>query len=63
MATGIFSNTSMVVFEVDGAGKDQWVSFYHQSTYNRPNIKLNNPTDITLRVDIDDMGFGDQREY
>ncbi|CAG9998620.1 unnamed protein product [Clonostachys byssicola] len=32
MATGIFGNTSKVVFEVDGAGKDQWVSFYHQNT-------------------------------
>ncbi|CAI6073421.1 unnamed protein product [Clonostachys chloroleuca] len=31
MGTGIFGNTSKVVFEVDGAGKDQWVSFYHQN--------------------------------
>ncbi|RMZ84658.1 hypothetical protein DV737_g1161, partial [Chaetothyriales sp. CBS 132003] len=31
MATGIFGNTSKVIFEVDGAGKDQWVSFHHQN--------------------------------
>lgn len=32
MATGIYGNDSKVSFEVEGAGKSQWVSFYHQST-------------------------------
>ncbi|KAL1957346.1 hypothetical protein VTO42DRAFT_6135 [Malbranchea cinnamomea] len=31
MATGIYGNDSKVIFEVEGAGKDQWVSFYHQN--------------------------------
>ncbi|KAI9167913.1 hypothetical protein HJFPF1_04054 [Paramyrothecium foliicola] len=32
MATGIYGNASKVTFEVQGSGKDQWVSFYHQNT-------------------------------
>lgn len=34
IATGIYGNDSKITFEVQGAGKDQWVSFYHQSSYN-----------------------------
>lgn len=31
IATGIYGNDSKAIFEVEGSGKDQWVSFYHQS--------------------------------
>ena len=31
IATGIYGNDSKAIFEVEGAGEDQWVSFYHQS--------------------------------
>ncbi|KAK7425062.1 hypothetical protein QQZ08_008338 [Neonectria magnoliae] len=32
IATGIYGNDSTLTFEVDGQGKDQWISFYHQNT-------------------------------
>lgn len=31
MATGIYGNESQAIFEIEGSGKEQWVSFYHQS--------------------------------
>ncbi|KAI6781048.1 uncharacterized protein J7T54_003215 [Emericellopsis cladophorae] len=31
IATGIYGNDSRAIFEVEGAGEDQWVSFYHQN--------------------------------
>ncbi|CAI4219745.1 unnamed protein product [Parascedosporium putredinis] len=31
IATGIYGNDSTITFEVEGQGKDQWVSFYHQN--------------------------------
>jgi len=31
IATGIYGNESKISFEVQGAGEDQWVSFYHQN--------------------------------
>ena len=31
IATGIYGNDSKAIFEVEGSGEDQWVSFYHQS--------------------------------
>ncbi|KAI8309193.1 hypothetical protein K4K61_001967 [Colletotrichum sp. SAR11_59] len=31
IATGIYSNDSTITFEVEGQGRDQWVSFYHQN--------------------------------
>lgn len=33
MATGIYANDSKITFEVQGAGGEQWVSFYHQSRF------------------------------
>ncbi|KAF3803791.1 hypothetical protein GCG54_00004971 [Colletotrichum gloeosporioides] len=32
IATGIYGNDSTITFEVEGQGRDQWVSFYHQNT-------------------------------
>lgn len=34
IATGIYGNDSKAIFEVEGAGEDQWVSFYHQSQFS-----------------------------
>ncbi|KAF4432930.1 hypothetical protein CFRS1_v007845 [Colletotrichum fructicola] len=31
IATGIYGNDSTITFEVEGQGRDQWVSFYHQN--------------------------------
>ncbi|KAI8302888.1 hypothetical protein K4K59_000333 [Colletotrichum sp. SAR11_240] len=31
IATGIYGNDSTMTFEVEGQGRDQWVSFYHQN--------------------------------
>ncbi|KAI9901603.1 hypothetical protein N3K66_003420 [Trichothecium roseum] len=31
MATGIYANDSKITFEVQGAGEEQWVAFYHQN--------------------------------
>jgi hypothetical protein len=36
IATGIYGNDSKAIFEVEGAGADQWVSFYHQSKHFPP---------------------------
>ncbi|KAJ0383894.1 hypothetical protein COL922a_009523 [Colletotrichum nupharicola] len=30
-STGIYGNDSTITFEVEGQGRDQWVSFYHQN--------------------------------
>ncbi|KAI8280339.1 hypothetical protein K4K56_012296 [Colletotrichum sp. SAR 10_98] len=31
IATGIYGNDSTITFDVEGQGRDQWVSFYHQN--------------------------------
>lgn len=42
IATGIYGNDSKAIFEVEGAGEDQWVSFYHQSQYSLSNTHIAN---------------------
>lgn len=59
ICTGIHGDESGITFTVEGQGGDQWVSFYHQSKlfHTIPIIK-----NADSSLDIDDMGFGDQRE-
>lgn len=61
--TGIYGNDSTITFQnIEGSGKPQWVSFYYQSSFL---IFTPYPVDFLSDrlLDIDDMGFGDQRKW
>jgi hypothetical protein len=62
--TGIYGNDSTVTFEnIEGSGEPQWVSFYYQSTSAVSIVSIPLCTILTLLLDTDDLGFGDQRKY